>query len=204
MPLWRSHPASSCAWLLVSLAELFGKPGARCVQRCDAVVLGLFSAHSDDCPVWRSAAPAFSILLLRRSATPAPGHCSARSVSSPFGRSGKSVLSGALPLWHPLFPSAQSLQRLFPPAIGRSSDRGSTSALTEISRFFFTFTHMLLLLFVSSSLLLCLVLLVLQFLSSSASTLLGWNFHLACKIHTQIQKQTQQKTNVLELPPATR
>jgi hypothetical protein len=70
--------------------------------------------------------------------------------------------------------------------------------LTEIRRFLFTFTHLLLLLFVSSSLLLCLVLLALQLLFSSASTLLGGNTHLTCKIHTPTQKQTQEEKHTFD------
>ena len=167
-------------------------PTALCRSACPT--LGHFSniVHglSKAWPRWRSGSPgsvafvqaALPPTVLRRSATPAPHR-----------RSTALRCFAALAF---AAPSAQLLQHLFPPVDGRSSDRESKFALTETHRFLYTFTHMLLLLFVSSSLLLWLVLLALLLSFYSASTLLGGNTHLECKMHTITQTQTQKtKTN---------
>ena len=209
-------PRSPCLVLSRSDARhsRFGRSGTRTAELCRSGARPVKDSSASPLRQPLSCPGALTLV------TPVPAISGARIIwrfaAPPLGYSGASlstavpvivrlcdwVLSGALPLRRPLLPSAQPLQRLFPPAVGRSSDRGSKSALTEIRRFLFTFTNMLLLLFMSSSLLLCLVLLVLQFPSSSASKLLGGNTHLACKIHLQTQKQSKQKPNVLE--PATR
>ena len=210
-------PRSPCLVLSRSDARHshFGRSGIRSAELCRSGARPIKDSSAS--PLRQPLSCPGTLTLV----TPVPAISGARiiwrSAAPPLGYSGASlstavpvivrlcnwVLSGALPLWCPLLPSAQPLQCLFPPAVGRSSDRGPKSALTETRRFLFTFTHLLLLLFVSSSLLLSLVLLALHLLFYSASTLLGGNTHLACKIHTQTQEQTKQRNNCVK-QPATR
>ena len=117
----------------------FGKSSARCVQRCDAVVLGLFSAHSDDCRAWRSAASAFSTLLLRPSATPAPSHCSARSVSPPFGCSSNWVLWRFAALASTV-PKRSASPALVPPS-GRTFQRSGIQIRVDPNSSVFVHLH---------------------------------------------------------------
>ena len=153
-------PRSPCLVLSRSDARhsRFGRSGTRTAELCRSGARPVKDSSASPLRQPLSCPGALTLV------TPVPAISGARiiwrSAAPPLGYSGASlstavpvivrlcdwVLSGTLPLRRPLLPSAQPLQCLFPPAVGRSSDRGPKSALTEIRRFLFTFTHLLLLL----------------------------------------------------------
>ena len=91
-------------------------------------------------------------------------------------------------------PKRSASPALVPPSGGTLQRSGTQISFDRNSSVLVHLHSFVVTVIVSSSLLLCLVLLVLQLPFSSASTLVGGNTLLACKIHTQTQQQTKQKT----------